>query len=292
MIAFIKRGSSISIILFSCALAIGTQAQTLVLLEAIPPTGTFYSSQGWPPRPYDWVPDSPIYALGSNSFIIDDSSADYSTGDLTDAEVRGGSGVRPMDDEGGGLLPLTGDGSVTNSSDGGSSSYGYSFATNGLWLQVVNVTNSIVTLNLNNATDMVYEIWSKPDFSVTNWNIETEVFPTNQNVMPFAVDEQSRSNLVVWARDWTGITSDGNTTPEWWFYEYYGTVNLMDDDLDSQGRTLVYDYQNNINPGSNVIYFSVNTTKSLLQHERKCPDYRCRRDTFLHGNCTGRRRLF
>jgi hypothetical protein len=127
-------------------------------------------------------------------------------------------------------------------------SYEASFSTDGLWLQITGIANGIVSLNLINATDTVYEVWSKTDLSETNWNIETEVFPTNQAVMPFTIAEKGRPNLMVWARDWTGITSHGNETPEWWFYKYFGMVNLSDTNLDVNGNTLLYDYENGIDP--------------------------------------------
>jgi hypothetical protein len=99
--------------------------------------------------------------------------------------------------------------------------------------------------------------------SETNWNIETEVFPTNQQVMPFTIAEQGRTNLMVWARDWTGITSYGNQTPEWWLWEYFGTVDLSDANLDAQGQnTLWDDYQNGSDP--NIISFLVDLTTSYI----------------------------
>ena len=39
----------------------------------------------------------------------------------------------------------------------------------------------------------------------------------------------------VWARDWTGVTSGGNQTPEWWFWKDFGTVDLSDTNPDSGG---------------------------------------------------------
>ncbi len=130
-------------------------------------------------------------------------------------------------------------------------------------MQITGITNGTVSLALNNATDMVYEVWSAT--SLTNpvsWNIEQAVWPvTNQTSTPFTVEAQDRTNgLFFWARDWTGITSNGNGTPEWWFWENFGTVDLSDTNLDAQGNSLLYDYQNGINPNPNVIYFAVNVT--------------------------------
>ena len=120
--------------------------------------------------------------------------------------------------------------------------------------------DGLAYVNLHNATDYVYEIWSKPDLLATNWNIETEVFPSDPNTMPFTVSQLSRTNLFIWARDWTGITSNGNETPDWWFWEYFGTTSLSDSDLDSEGNTFLYDYQNGLDP--NVISFSLSVTNN------------------------------
>jgi hypothetical protein len=193
--------------------------------DQVPQLGTFYSTQNFPPLPFDWLPDLPVYSLGDGSFVIDDSSMNYS-----EPCAWGGGG----------------DG--TNSSDGGAPSPDSSFSTNGLWLQITGITNGTVSLSLNNATDFVYEVWSKTNLNETSWNIEREVFPANQEVTPFTIAEQDRTNLFVWARDWTGITSDGNTVPEWWFYEFFGTVGLSDTNLDVNGNTLLYDCQNGIDP--------------------------------------------
>ena len=133
----------------------------------------------------------------------------------------------------------------------------FSFATNSLWLQIIGVTNDTAYLILNNTTDEVYEVWSKTDLTLTNWNIESEIWPTNPAMTPFTVPLLDRTNaLFIWARDWTGVTGSGNTTPDWWFWKYFGTLALSDTDLDSQGNTLLYDYQNGVDP--NIILFSLN----------------------------------
>ncbi len=132
-------------------------------------------------------------------------------------------------------------------------------------MQITGITNGTVSLALNNATDMVYEVWIAT--SLTNpvsWTIEQEVWPvTNQTWTPFTVEMQDRTNnLFFGARDWTGITSDGNQTPQYWFWKYFGTVNLLDSDLDSIGNTLLSDYLDGNDP--NVIYFSLSMTNRDL----------------------------
>src|SRR5271157_6661813 len=125
--------------------------------DAIPQSGTFYSAQNFPPMPFDWLPGLPVYSLGQGRFVIDDSSVDFSALGATgmSKSAGGNARMRPMD------APLPpGGGGGTNSSGGGVSWSGSLLATNGLWMQLTGITNGIVSLTLNNATDMVYEIWS------------------------------------------------------------------------------------------------------------------------------------
>jgi hypothetical protein len=102
-------------------------------------------------------------------------------------------------------------------------------------------------LNLNNGTNQIYAIWGATSL-LTGWQVETEVWPTNPAVMPFTVPTLGRQNLFLQAEDWTGVTENGNTTPLWWFWEFFQTLSLSDTSLDRQGNTLLYDYQNGIDP--------------------------------------------
>ena len=107
-------------------------------------------------------------------------------------------------------VPLPGEGG----GDGGdgtnglySDSFNYTVPTNGLWLEITNVSNGYAWLNLHNATNQVYEILSKTDLSAAAWNIETELWPTDTNSMPFTIPMLDRTDaLFIWARDWTGVT--------------------------------------------------------------------------------------
>lgn len=208
--------------------------------DQVPEHGTFYSFQNWPPRPYDWEPELPVYSLGDGNFVIDDSSVDNS--------MQGGRGMSSMYDNG--LPSSDADGGTNLSSSGDSADYG--FSTNGLWLQITGVTNDVVSLNLNNATDMVYEVFSTASLTNPVGDIEGEVWRiASQTLTPFTVAMQDRTNtLFLCARDWTGVTSNGNQIPQWWFWLYFGTVDLSDMYLDASGNTLLYDYQNGIVPTS------------------------------------------
>jgi hypothetical protein len=195
--------------------------------------GTYWSlaHPDWPPLPS--ASGTPVWEVSSNFLLLDD--IDYP--ETVSANSGAMAMFSPMDSGGGGDSPA----------------FNFSFPTNGLYLQITNVADNVVYANLNNATDFVYQIFSLTNLSmataVSNWNTETEVFPgMNTNVMPFTVSMNGRNPLFLWARDWTGITNGGNETPSWWFWEYYGTTDLSDTNLDSQGNTLLYDYQHGINP--------------------------------------------
>jgi hypothetical protein len=129
-------------------------------------------------------------------------------------------------------LPMPGDGGGDDSGGtNGSSPYGFHYTppTNGLWLEITNVSGGLAYLNLHNATDAggVYEIFSKIDLSAPSWNIETDLWPTDTNCMPFTIPVLDRTNtLFVWARDWTGVDENSNGIPDWWELEHYGDASI------------------------------------------------------------------
>ncbi len=159
----------------------------------------------------------PVYRVGNTpNFIIDDLDVDYS--------ALHSAGRMMTIDAAFPSFPGGGDG---DGGDGGSSfpSMDFSSSTN-LWIAITNVAGATAFLTLNNATNQVYEIITKADLFQANWTIEQEVWPTNQTSMPFTLSQAGRSNLFVWAMDWTGVTHGGNTVPDWWFWENFGTTAL------------------------------------------------------------------
>jgi hypothetical protein len=243
-------------------LAAQSEGLSLVSVADVPEEGTFWlvMSNGIVPDPAPlFAPDLPIYAITSNGqYLVDD----------TDGQVATDTGQSVED----ALADLAAD--VTNlisqiqnpppvsrslamrAMDEGGFTPDFGFSTNGLYLQINAVSNDLAYLTLNNATDEVYEVLSKTDLTATNWTIEPGVlFPTDSNAMPFTVSEQGRTNLFIWAMDWTGVTENDNTTPDWWFWLYFGTTDLLDSDLDSQGNTLLDDYESGTDP--NPIQFSL-----------------------------------
>ena len=216
--------------------------------ESVPVVGNFWSALNpyFPPMPGNM--GFPAWDLGGGYYLLDD------------LDTSAGGGFHAMDDSGPELPGGTGGGGGDYSYTNG---YGffYSIDTNLLWLEITNVSSGTVYANLHNATDYVYAIWSTTNF-LTPWQVETEVFPTDgtpaTNCLPFNFPAFGRPDLFLRAEDWTGVTENGNTTPDWWFWQYFGTTALSDTNLDPGGNTFLHDYTNHLDP--NAILFSVDFT--------------------------------
>jgi alpha-tubulin suppressor-like RCC1 family protein len=146
------------------------------------------------------------------------------------------------------------------------------YGSNDLWLEIMGVSNGLAYLNLHNATDEVYEVWSKIDLLAPSWNIEQEVWPgTNQDIVPFTVSQLDRTNLFIWARDWTGIDENSNGIPDWWEYKYFGHLGVDPNaDPDGDGLSNLQEYQAGTDPTDyyngnlpNIIIISGNNQRGL-----------------------------
>jgi hypothetical protein len=196
--------------------------------------------------PFPTSMNYPAWNLGDNVWLMDD---------LPTATPAARSGARAMAEG----VP---DFSDTNKDDSEPTNISYlslpPINTNVLWLQITNVSNGLVYANLNMATDTVYAIWSTTNL-LSPWQVECEVWPTNGTmipaVTPFSLQNFGRQNLFLRAEDWTGVTENGNTVPDWWFWMYFGTTALYDTNLDSQGNTLLSDYEDGTDP--NIIQFTL-----------------------------------
>ena len=128
----------------------------------------------------------------------------------------------------------------------------YTWDTNQLWLEITNVTTDTTFANLHNATNQVYAIWSASDLALplSNWNVETELWPTDTNCQPFTVPNFGRQDLFLRAEDWTSFDSDGDGVPDWWAWKYFANINVTDTNLDysNNGYTFAQDYSNSIPP--------------------------------------------
>ena len=198
----------------------------------VPVEGTFYSAKNLDDPPLPGNVGYPAWNLGFGTWLVDDLTSVSTTKSMSRMSV-------------GSLAPEFSGLSVPD--------------TNGLWLEITNYDGNYAYLNLMNGTDFVYCVKSATDLTVpfSAWQVEGEMFPTNDqtNCLPFTVATLGRTNLFLKAEDWTGVAENGNTTPDWWFYFYYGTTALSDTNLDSQGNTLLSDYENGLDP--NIITFTV-----------------------------------
>jgi hypothetical protein len=243
----------------------------LQAVEATPPlaanaatNGTAYytaqhapaSAEPWPPLPADTA-SLPAWNLGDGVYLLDDRN--YAWGQPKRSKLSTSAGMMTAMDAPG--IPGGGSGGGASPDD---SYYAPGFPTNGLYLQITNTANGLAYLVLNNPTDTVYEVMSKPNLGVSGgWTTILELWPDNTNAVAFTVPMSSPTNLFFWAMDWTGVTENGNGTPDWWFWLYFGTTALSDTNLDSTGNnTLGYDYSNNLDP--NVIQFSIGVTNDYV----------------------------
>jgi hypothetical protein len=263
------------------------QGLQLVSPENLPPCGTFWEVMPYgvmaplPCPPFD--PTLPVYAITDNIFLVDSTggqlavsprqsaAAMSATAAVNDAAASLATAVvnlinqvqtaeanrqaRSMMRAMGMAVPSPGDGG--DSGDGGDYSPMFSggtpIDTNGLWLEITNVSNGWSHLNLHNGTNMVYAIWSTTNL-LTGWQVQMELWPTNGTVIPtvtpFSVQNFDRQNLFLRAEDWTDVDTDGDGVPDWWGWMYFGTANIVATNLDysGNGNTFAQDYSNNIPP--------------------------------------------
>ena len=257
------------------------QGLDLIAPTDLPNGGTFWlvTSNGITapsPCPPNNLSDFPVYAMADGIYLVDETGGQVVTNE-ENSTIK--SALAAQADAVTGLINQVQDAQLNqdmalafgldmemDSSSGFSPMFAVSDPA-ALWLEITNVSNGWSYFNLHNATNFVYAILSKTDLTAATWNVETELFPTldQTNVMPFAVQNFDRQILFVKAMDWTGVTENGNTTPDWWLWEYYGTTALSDSSLDSGGvNTLLYDYTNGYNP--NIISFTPSVANNYVNN--------------------------
>ncbi|HEY2329034.1 MAG TPA: hypothetical protein VGI63_04395, partial [Verrucomicrobiae bacterium] len=261
----------------------------------LPPYGTYFEMlPGGVMAPLPCPPldlTRPIYAITDNILLVDATggqsaasprlSAQRMMGSSTESvssavaaqgnaiaslieQVQGAQMDREMSSLFGMDAPTPGGGGDGGGGDTGSySSSTFSIDTNGLWLEITNVSNGWTYLNLHNGTNQVYAIESAADLTA-GWQVETELWPAldQTNVLPFTIPTLNRQYLFVRAQDWTGVTHGGNTTPDWWFWKYFHTTNRFDGELDTIGNSLSYDYLRGRDP--NIIQFLLRTANPYV----------------------------
>jgi len=222
------------------------EATTPLSAESVPQGATFWSAQNinFSPLPSN-INNLPAWNLGGGNWLLADQDFDYAALEQQNTTMH--------------LLSKAADLEVEGDEEASSSSY--TIDTNGLYLEVAGVSNGSAWFNLHNASNQVYAIWSTTNL-LANWNVETEMWPTNPAMLPFTVPTLERQNLFVRAEDWTDVDSNGDGIPDWWIWMYFGTLDLSATNLDSQGNTLLHDYQNGLDP--NIIQFSLQFTNNYF----------------------------
>jgi len=226
----------LSVVAFGLALTMGISVSA----------ATYYlQSTGNAPWPFDpYNGEQPISVLDEDHhiYLVEDEGGSVG--------MRGMSRMMGLD------FPLPG-GDGTNSYIPYTNTF--SFDTNGLWLELTNVSGGVAALNLHHGTNQVYGIYATPDLTIpfTNWQPVAELWPTNEttNVLAFNLALPFQPNGFLRALDWTGVDADGDGLPDWWEWAYFRTLSFSGTDVDSGGRTLLDDYQNGASP--NLIMFAL-----------------------------------
>ena len=133
---------------------------------------------------------------------------------------------------------------------GGGGGFTNIYGTN-LWLYIAGVqTNTAGLFLINTEPDISYEIQSKTDLLLTNWNSEGFVLGseiTNWMEMDIAQGDRT-NNLFMRIRSWQ--SSDGSGLPDWWELQYFGITGIDPNALDSAGDgwTIYQKFQMGLNP--------------------------------------------
>ncbi len=264
------------------------QGLSLVSADQVPLFGTFWlvePSSGIIPVPMPCAPANPlwpVYAITPDGeFLVDGTAGQVPASEAAlesqaaaivnliaqiqsavasqqtrmQGRGRGMNGLLPGDS------PDDGD---DDDSPGGSG--GVPIDPSRLWLEITNVFAGSAFVNLHNATNQVYAIWSTTNLSLRFglWQVETELWPaTNQtSVLPFTVPMLGRDKLFLRAEDWTRVDSNGDGVPDWWIWWYFHNLTETATNLDTLGLSLAYDYAHGRDP--NVIQFSFQFTNGYV----------------------------
>lgn len=221
--------------------------------SAVPVHGNFlilkgqYPNLPYPPLP--WIPthlaglNLPIYALGSNWFLIDDRTVDYAA--INEA-------LRLNQPE--------------NQEDGGSGSPGTAYPDGSLWLALT-LTNdalygTMAAVVLNGTTNGIwYEILSKRSLNDSAWWSEGSLLGfTNEAASQASITAYGDAGtLFLWAHALTN--GFGGTLPLWWQLQNFGRTGLDPGFMaGAEGPTLLAAYSGGMEP--NPIEFSVVATNN------------------------------
>jgi len=212
-----KAASALLAALLSTTVPLGALTDTSPLApQDLPIIGMFYSAANpsAPPQPgnFQWLP---AWDLGDGNFLLDD--IDYPPVAGRGSSRAADGTMHPMDS---GFPGLPGGGS------GGTPVQPLlqdSFDTNGLWLEVANVSDGFALINLHNATNGVYEILTTTNLAAGEWAIETDIWSWDTEAQ-LDIPQSGRDALFVRARQWAGIDDNTNGVPDWWEWENLGTI--------------------------------------------------------------------
>jgi hypothetical protein len=259
-------------------LAASARGLTQISPTDLPKTGTFWmvlpGRGGGLLAPMPCPPEDVslgIFQIAGNVFLVDGTYGQNTSTNalLADAaavanlidQVQSPKAQRMMTLDGGLLPPGAGEGGeVANTY----SFNGYAFDTNGLYLEITNVAAGWVQANLRHGSNAVYAIWGTTNLAVpfSAWQVETEVWPTNSEAMPFTLLTQDRPNLFISAEDWSEKDSNADGIPDWWVWWYFHDLTKTATDLDVVGQTLLFDYQWGLEP--NRIGFALSVTNHYV----------------------------
>ncbi len=253
------------------ALAAEEQNLSLVPVNELPASGTFWlmSSNGlrvpFPMLPADL--SAPVYDLGDGTFLVDNTQGQIAVPPgQTVAQAANTQANAVMDfiaaeQEAAWERVLVKALGLEESQDtnGFSSVVTTVQDTNGLWLEINKVANGQAQLNLHQATNWVYAIWSKTDL-LSGWQMEAELWPTDTNSFSFSVPTAGRPNLFLRAEDWTEADSRGAGVPDWWQWYWFGELTGSATNLDDLGNTYWLDFALGLDP--NVIQFALTATNN------------------------------
>ncbi len=153
--------------------------------QSLPQSGTFYRVQrsNYPPLPFDPFPELPVYSLGNDRFLIDDSSVDYAqleAAQQAQLTAQSSATVGLMSASGGGL---------------GLSPLVYDYGSTNLWLEIVAWSNATAYLTIHppsNVTNGMYGLLYCTNIDPPiSWQWLTYSEPGQTNlIVPNATDAQ------------------------------------------------------------------------------------------------------